>query len=1125
MKKAMQKLLLAVLSMTLLLSVSLVAYAANGNALKTLKVTPLNGKKTILYTNGEIGFDPGVSGATVVESPVSAEFAVTAIAVSGGNGQYIATTSDRTIASVEKLSQDVTDPDYYKIRVTAGAKSGKAVITLTDKYNLKKKRKFTVTVKTLAEEICFGNAVNGDQVELVKGGKLSLGATVGSATNKKLKYTIVSQQIENANGEYVDAAKIVKVDGKGNVTGLNAGKAVIRVSAQDQYYLYGGKKIAGGYNELVEVFVSDRGVASVNLLNPAQNGKGKYDVVQLKTNVTSDKHKLQLSAEAYNASGDLVDEGVTYVSSKPAVATVDANGLITAVSNGTTKITVAAADGAKLKNKTVLTVKVTTDIERINIPNDELVVFVGKNTKLGATIDKNVTKMKLVYAAPLCYDTEGNQIALDPQNKNKQNTISVSKSGVIKGLREGSATFIVSSKDGAVSRKVYVTVVNPVKKFTATVPSYTKKGLNTAAKNTTLYLNGSIDGEDDGENESFDFCQITTTIVNSAGKTLDPEDAKVTYTSSNPTVAEVTRDGQILAVGAGKATITVATNDGSKKKAKIAVKVVRKVDHITVTNATGGELYVVNNTSVVLKAVTNSSASKKTVGFSFIPEEGYAGNVTVKGNKLTVKGLSNTPDEKVGVLVATAKDATVYPKQKGCSTYVDVYVASGDEAVTEDMLQIDTVCGGDGLSVKIGEKNTELTDGIRIPAYVTNRELIWTSSNKAVATVDNTGMVTGKKEGKTVITVTAKSSGVKSSIPVRVGKSDQAVRKDVDDKIDFVVKAENYDWVGMKPTFDKKKAEINVRVNNPYVDAQDADIRADLEQVVSTFEHAFLDTSFNGLLIVDETNGDVVTIYRTGSTVQVAKNWETISGEKGVSDAKEVAKLLLGDKTKGSDWNGHTLDIMLMLQDSAVDYTPLDYLAGYRVNIFAEDQDVDSLVDQRIRDALKNFKNDRATTGISEINYNAKTNTAIVNISDGSVKISDLDATLRSEATTVFKSVFAEAAQVTVEVQGLYGLSEEESRQTFVRKDTTDVDAAVEQLFDKLNAKMASKITNLSGLKDVTLRAKATYRFGDTENTAEYYVTFVQIPDVIGSTDGLDKSVPETDVSGADAVVSEAFIQ
>ena len=59
-------------------------------------------------------------------------------------------------------------------------------------------------------------------------------------------------------------------------------------------------------------------------------------------------------------------------------------------------------------------------------------------------------------------------------------------------------------------------------------------------------------------------------------KTIKPADAvnqKVKWTSSNPKVAKVDKNGKVTAVGKGSCVITCTAQDGSKVKATVKIKV------------------------------------------------------------------------------------------------------------------------------------------------------------------------------------------------------------------------------------------------------------------------------------------------------------------------------------------------------------------------------------------------------------------------------------------------------------------------------------------------------------------------------------------------------------------------
>lgn len=70
------------------------------------------------------------------------------------------------------------------------------------------------------------------------------------------------------------------------------------------------------------------------------------------------------------------------------------------------------------------------------------------------------------------------------------------------------------------------------------------------------------------------------------------------------------------------------------------------------------------------------------------------------------------------------------------------------------------------MTVNKGERTT-LHATIQ-PSDADNKEIIWTTEDNSIADVDNNGVVTGMKAGKTKIFATAKANGVKAECEVSV---------------------------------------------------------------------------------------------------------------------------------------------------------------------------------------------------------------------------------------------------------------------------------------------------------------------------------------------------------------------
>lgn len=155
------------------------------------------------------------------------------------------------------------------------------------------------------------------------------------------------------------APEIAAVDGTGKITALAAGKAIIKASAGDK-------------SEECEITVVDVQLDS-------------YDVKLLYDGTKPEKatHQIKVSG---NLSPDL-----TYKSGNPAVASVNATGLVTAAGAGHTVITVAV-DGVELEVKVTVTVKIeklSLDQKRLTLKAGESIDLTARILPLGATLEED----------------------------------------------------------------------------------------------------------------------------------------------------------------------------------------------------------------------------------------------------------------------------------------------------------------------------------------------------------------------------------------------------------------------------------------------------------------------------------------------------------------------------------------------------------------------------------------------------------------------------------------------------------------------------------------------------------------------------------------------------------------
>lgn len=248
---------------------------------------------------------------------------------------------------------------------------------------------------------------------------------------------------------------------------------------------------------------------------------------------------------------------------------------------------------------------------------------------------------------------------------------------------------------------------------------------------------------------------------------------KISYrwSSSNEKVATVDENGNVKAVGKGKATITCTATDGSNASAKCVVNVVRLVDEISIF---GPEYLAPGKTATYKATVSPSTANNKKVQWSVTDNS----DVTISSaGKVTV------PSYATGSFTIRAKS------EDGSSVqYYDVSIVPQITSLYIGNYDPDFNGGGVTWNKNGSLKQAVLFsveddywDGgskswhdswIQLGAYgdgVTGQNVQWISSNKKVATVDSTGLVRAASAGTATITCKAlDASGRKATVSIRV---------------------------------------------------------------------------------------------------------------------------------------------------------------------------------------------------------------------------------------------------------------------------------------------------------------------------------------------------------------------
>ncbi len=545
------------------------------------------------------------------------------------------------------------------------------------------------------------------------------------------------------------APDIATVSENGLVTFLKPGKATIVVKTID-----GG--ISGNLIDTCEFYINNP-VTSVDL---------DYTDITLKMG-----EEFRLTALVLPE--DASDKTVLWSSSDTNVATVNENGMVTAVNSGSATILCKSADSGETS---MCNVTVYQPVTGVTISNESMTVRKGQEFWLNATCQPENAMNKLII-----WSSSDTSIA------------TVDKNGKVTAVEPGDCVITATSQDSGVTARCSLTVTQPI----------TGISLNTNAK---TILAG----------EKF---VIIPTI-----EPLDADNKNVTYTSSDTSVATVDSDGIVTGVRGGKTVIIVKTEE----RGLIASCLVTVQEFVSSVNITQDSTQMNLGAVLQLQAeVLNETATNRKLTWSStnngILQVDSTGKVTAVGMgtatiyayatdgsglydtcQITViKPVGSIVIQPSSVTVSEGKTArvtaTVYPAD---ASIQDIEWSSSDPTVatvdyngeitgiTKGICKIfatssdgNNIVGVCRVTVKetvpatgitINSKNITMLPGqtralsARIKPARSTEGIYWVSGDTSVATVSADGVVTARGQGMTEIYCISDETGVESSCEVIV---------------------------------------------------------------------------------------------------------------------------------------------------------------------------------------------------------------------------------------------------------------------------------------------------------------------------------------------------------------------
>ena len=335
-------------------------------------------------------------------------------------------------------------------------------------------------------------------------------------------------------------------------------------------------------------------------------------------------------------------------------------------------------------------------VSSVSLSPQDLVITEGETRQMTATVYPSNASVKSVR-----WWTSSASVA------------TVSSSGVVTAVSEGSATITVTTEDGSYTAACRVTVKRRVINVT---------GVSLNKTSVTLTK---------GETS-----QLTATV--SPSNATNPS---VSWKSSSTSVATVSSSGLVKAADGGTATITVTTEDGNyTATCKVTVKVPVTGVSLDKTDLslTEGDTYQLSAT------VSPSNATNKTVSW--------------KSSATSVATVSSN-----GLITAIAQGSatiTVTTEDGGYSASCRVTVNKKTISVTGVSVS--------PTSLTLTEGDTYQLSTTVSPSNAMNKNVRWTSNATSVATVSSNGLITAKAQGSATITVTTEDGGYTATCVVTV---------------------------------------------------------------------------------------------------------------------------------------------------------------------------------------------------------------------------------------------------------------------------------------------------------------------------------------------------------------------
>lgn len=522
--------------------------------------------------------------------------------------------------------------------------------------------KKTYTLKPYVTDITISGV---NQVAKGKNIQLSAAVTPTYAANKAVTWEIYTE-VSGQPGQKIDknTDKTLKtgvsITNKGKVAASKSAKPgtyIVKVTAKDEKKDSAGNVIHTPFSTTYAVTVTD--AVKVNSVKFTTN---KLTLVI--PTVTSSDLVTEAGFEAKQKDGsDAAASEFKWSSNKEAVATVDANGVVTPHKAGKAVITALANDSSGKKATCTITVQQLAT--GVTITGSSVVGKGKSNTYKAVVAPADATNKKVTWS--LLEDGQ-------PVDANRAKAIGVSinasgKLSTTKNATPGTYQIQAVTKDTAAQTAVKEVTVKGglITKITVTPQTTT---IFRKANAWGVPTQTAVDVKVEGSNADLTAYEITSSDAKGSIVTIT-NDVKNENGTSSFTIKATEK-------ATGKVTVTLKATDGSNKSAKCTINVNNPISGIRIAPSGGNNECVAKGKSLQLKATLESGYGKisnKKVDWVLATNEQNPRPITSQTDKTLKTGMKISTSGKVSAS-KNAKDGwyNVYAIAKDGSAQAVYYI-------------------------------------------------------------------------------------------------------------------------------------------------------------------------------------------------------------------------------------------------------------------------------------------------------------------------------------------------------------------------------------------------------------------------------------------------------------------